>query len=170
MNIHPILVHFPIAFLTLYSFFEFLRFKKITKYPYWFYLKAVLLFFGVLGAFLAGASGKLVENQFLDRKALVQLHSTVNELATLFFAFIALAYFIGWIKRSSKVGIFSLKLGKLWKICLKLEHFVLETPLIYLLVILGFILITIGGALGAIIVYGPDLDPFTKLVNSIFFH
>lgn len=167
MNIHPLLVHFPIAFFITYSVFELIPFKSIKKQPYWFYIKAILVIFGVLGAIVAGVAGKLIENQFLDRKALVQLHSTINELASFVFAIIAVAYFIGWIKKSN---INLSKFGSLWKIALMWEKIVLKTPVIYVLALVGLILISIGGALGGAISYGSDFDPFTHFIYSLFFH
>ena len=57
MNLHPIFVHFPIALLTLYTLCELLRFKKIKDHPAWFYLKAVLIICGTLGAAAALLTG-----------------------------------------------------------------------------------------------------------------
>lgn len=40
MNIHPFLVHFPIALFCVYTILECVRFQVVIKQPYWFYLKA----------------------------------------------------------------------------------------------------------------------------------
>ncbi len=167
MNIHPLLVHFPIAFFVIYSIFELIPLKKVKKQPFWFYIKAILVSFGLIGAFLAGITGKLAESSFPELRQLINLHSTVNELASAVFGLIVFAYLISWMKRSK----FSFsKLGSLSKLILLYENVILETPLIYLLVITGLVLISIGGALGGAIVYGSDFDPFTHFVYSLFFH
>lgn len=166
MNIHPLLVHFPIAFFVTYSIFELIPFKRIKKQSFWFYIKAIFVILGVLGAGAAVISGKLVENQFPDRKVLINLHSTINELASFVFVIIAVAYFISWIKKS---GISFSRLGGLSKPILFYENIVLQTPLVYFLAITGLILISIGGALGGAIAYGPDFDPFTHFTYSLFF-
>ena len=167
MNVHPLLVHFPIAFFITYSVFELIPFKSIKKQPYWFYIKAILVILGVLGAIVAGVAGKLVEHQFPDKRALISIHSTINELASFVFVIIAVAYFISWLKKSNRE---LLKFGSLWKIALMWKKIVLETPVIYVLALIGLILISIGGALGGAIAYGPNFDPFTHFVYSLFFH
>lgn len=168
VNLHPLLVHFPIAFFSLYAVLELLSvFNKFKKLSYWFYLKAVLLILGCFGALAAGIAGKLIESKFADRMDLVNLHSTINEGASAFFVLIALAYLISWLRRSNK-NVSSL--GILWKIAVFWEEIVLQSPLVYVLAILGLTLITIGGALGGAIAFGPQVDPFSSFVYSLFFH
>jgi uncharacterized membrane protein len=168
INIHPLLVHFPIAFFVLYAILEFVSFiDKFKKQTYWFYLKATLVILGCFAALVAGIAGKLVESRFADRRELVHLHSTINELASAVFVLIAFAYFISWLR---KVNINFPKIGILWKLSLFWEKIVLQTPLVYLLAVTGLILITIGGALGGAIAFGPNFDPFTNFIYSLFFH
>lgn len=167
MNIHPLLVHFPIAFFIMYSVFELIPFRLVKKQPFWFYIKAILVIFGALGALAAGIAGKFAEASYPGLKYLIKLHSSINELASAVFVLIAFAYFISWLKKS---GISFSKLGNLSKLVLLYKNIVLETPLIYLFAIIGLILISVGGALGGAIVYGPDFDPFTHFVYSLFFH
>ena len=162
MNIHPLLVHFPIAFFVIYSLFELIPFKKITAQPYWFYIKAVLIFLGVAGALAAGITGNLVEKQYFDQKALISLHSKVNFAASATFSLLAYAYFMTWIRRTQKISA-----NNLLGISLRFENLLLNTLFKYILVLLGFVLIVLGGALGGIIVYGPNLDPFTGFVYSL---
>lgn len=128
-----------------------------------------MVIFGVLGAGSAIIAGKLIEDQFAGKHDLVEFHSAINELATFVFSAIAFAYLVSWIKKSSKENVFSAKFGSLWKLALKIEKTVLETPVIYVLALVGLILISIGGALGGAIAYGPDLDPFTHFIYSLFF-
>lgn len=162
MNVHPLLVHFPIAFFVTYAVFELLRFKILTRQPYWFYIKAILVSLGVIGAIFAGISGQLIESRFTDR-ALISLHQHINFAASTIFAVITFAYVVRWLKITPGVKI-DVVLGSLTKMSLSIEHIVLDTLLLYPLVILGLLLIMIGGALGGIIVYGPNLDPFTQFI------
>ena len=101
MNFHPLLVHFPVAFFTLYAVIELLGFLKFFKNSYWFYIKAVLVSLGVLGAGAAIIAGKLIESQFTDRVALVELHSTINEIGTFLFFVIAFCYAIEWLRKEN---------------------------------------------------------------------
>lgn len=151
-NIHPLLVHFPIALLIVYSFLEWVPIKKLTNLSYWFYIKAVFLFFGVLSAIPTGFTGKLIERQFRDKRALVHLHSNFAVAASVVYAILAGLYFLAWLKRSEKQ-----------------IKFLLPTPVIILISIFGFFLIIVIGALGGVIVYGPNLDPFTAFIYRLFF-
>ncbi len=166
MNIHPLFVHFPIAFFITYSVFELIPLKSVKKQSFWFYVKAVLVFSGVLGALMAGITGKLAEASYSGLRQLINLHSLINELASAVFVLIAFAYLISWLKKS---GFSFSKLGGLSKLVLLYEFIVLKTPFVYLLAITGLILIFIGGALGGAIAYGPDFDPFTHFIYSLFF-
>lgn len=164
-NFHPLIVHFPIAFFTLYSLIELLSFLKFFKNSYWFYIKAVLATLGVLSAGFAIIAGRVIEERFANVKDLVKLHSTINEIATFLFFIIAVCYVFEWLRRGkSKIlpkTIMDLGIG--------LKSFVLDTPLIYLLSFIGLCLITIGGALGGAIAYGKDADPFVSFIYSLFF-
>lgn len=168
INLHPLLVHFPIAFFSLYGVLEFLSLiNKFKKQIYWFYLKAILVILGCFAALLAIIAGKLIEHRFLYSRELVNLHSTINELASAVFVLIAFAYLIAWLRKSNtKLSV----LGIFWKLSVFWEEIVLQTPLVYLLTITGLTLITIGGALGGTIAFGTQVDPFSSFVYSLFFH
>lgn len=169
MNFHPLIIHFPIAFLTVYAILEFIRIKKIQDLPYWFYVKAALVVIGSASTIPALFSGKLIEHGFQDRRHLVNVHSFWAELTTVIFGIIALSYFIEIVARNNLFGI---KLGKsldsIWQIKQKFSKIVLETKLVLLLALLGLVAVIITGALGGIIVYGPSLDPFTQFIYNIF--
>ena len=74
MNIHPILVHFPIALLTTYAFFECIRFKKLMELREWFYIKATFLFLGGLGALAAAQAGDFGKQLYPSARAIIQVH------------------------------------------------------------------------------------------------
>lgn len=152
-NVHPLLVHFPIALLIVYSLLELVPIKKLTRLSHWFYIKVSFLFFGVLSTIPTGVAGKLIEDQFRDKQALVSLHSRFAIAASATYAVLAGLYFLAWLSRSKKE-----------------IKFIVPTPVIILLSLLGLILILITGALGGIIVYGPGLDPFTTFIYGLFFH
>jgi uncharacterized membrane protein len=65
MNIHPIVVHFPIALLTLYGVLECVRWKKVMDFMHAFHVKATLVIAGTLGAIVAYISGPEVHGSAL---------------------------------------------------------------------------------------------------------
>ncbi len=169
MNFHPIIVHFPIALLSLYCVMEFIRFKKISAREFWFYTKAILVILGSASTVPAILAGKAVERNFPDQRFLIRIHSSWAEGTTLLFGLIAFCYLVAVLNRNN---LFNIKLGgplnSLWQLATKLEKIILETKLVFLVALAGLIAITITGALGGIVVYGQNLDPFTNIIYGIF--
>lgn len=171
MNIHPIFVHFPIALLTVYAIAELLRFKSLREKSYFFYVKAVLVIGGTLSAFLALNTGETAEH-LQDRalRPLIEIHSTFATVSTWIFVVLALAYLVGLIERST----YNLKLqqsrfAKIWNIKIRVANYILSSYISIVLACAGLIAITITGALGGAIVYGPTIDPIVNYVYHLFF-
>lgn len=167
MNLHPIFVHFPIAFLTIYSLMEMVRLKKITTLPYWFYVKAMLVILGAASAYITLLSGEMIEEMFEEANGLVEVHSAIAKITTLLFTIIALLYILSWIQKSNLSFTKKLHNNLLWIFLIKLQKFILNTHLIIIFAFIGLLLITITGALGGIIAFGPDTDPLTKFIYEI---
>lgn len=152
MNLHPILVHFPIALLTFYALFELVRVQKLLKEPAWFYVKAAFVIVGSLSSVATLLSGLAIKPQFQGSLSIahqVDVHSAFAFYASLLFGLIAFAYLVRLVK---------------WKACVAFSDFMLKSRIIVPLALIGLVLITITGALGGSIVYGPDIDPFVKFV------
>ncbi|MFZ2484689.1 MAG: DUF2231 domain-containing protein [Minisyncoccia bacterium] len=144
MNIHPIVVHFPIALLSLYAIFELVRFQKVLEKPYWFYIKATLVISGELFAIAAFLTGPEVEGA-----KLIEMHEAFAMVAIAIFGLIALGY-----------------LSKHFSV-LKVFSFVTRSYILIPLAFLGLVSITITGGLGGAIVYGTDFDPFMAPIFKI---
>lgn len=163
MNIHPIFVHFPIALFTLFSILELLRFRL--KQPYWFYVKAVLVISGFLSAVATIFTG-LVAAESLRGSSLedvVAVHASFAISATFIFMILAWAYFVAWVNSVKRIQ------NNNWLFFTKIQKFLIETNFAYILTILGLIAITVTGALGGSMVYGPEVDPFVSFVYHLFF-
>ena len=67
MFLHPIVIHFPIALLTVYSILEIIRFKNTN-------IKSLLVFLGTLGAYASALTGPAGEGiHILDMHRLFAL-------------------------------------------------------------------------------------------------
>ena len=167
MNIHPLFVHFPVAFLTIYSIMEFIRLRKITSKNYWFYTKAIILAVGFLGALIALTTGDIDKSNFernSPERQIISVHSTWAVISTYIYGLLVLLYIISWIDREK-----ILSKGKLWLSLISIKNALLDSWFCILIAAAGLIAITITGALGGAIVYGPLADPFVSFIYNIFF-
>jgi len=175
MNIHPIFVHFPIAFLTVYAVCELIWIKRLRNNEIWQGIKAALLGFGILGAFVALRTGELVaETVGGGGNQLIATHSSWANITTLIFGFAALVYLIVYVERYFGIDI-SRKLNpagwyiRVFNFKTRAAKIIWRSPFIAILALAGLIAVTITGALGAAMVYGPDTDPVVKIIYSFFF-
>jgi uncharacterized membrane protein len=159
MNLHPIFVHFPIALLSLYAVFELIRWRKLAAKEYWFHVKAVLVIVGFIASFIAIATGPEGQNQ----AALVGMHENFAWASTILFGIIALLYAIAWLQRAGAAN------SGILKSAARLEESISKPWVLVLLAVIGLALITITGALGGAITYGPDVDPVASFVYHILF-
>lgn len=174
LNIHPIFVHFPVAFLSIYAILELIRFRKIMDQPYWFYVKAVMVIFGALGAHASFLSGKFASlatglPEGSESKLLEQ-HEFFALATVILFSVVAAGYAISWISRQFTFNFIagSFK-NKLWVMLSLVSSFILRTPVIIVLSLVGLAFITITGGLGGIMVHGSEADPFFGAVYKMFF-
>ncbi len=171
MNLHPIFVHFPIALLTIYAILELLRFKKLIALSYWFYIKATLVIVGSASSILALITGNIAEEGIPPGtlRDIVEIHSTFALSTLIIFGILALIYIVVWIDRENLGSRIALSpMGEAWNNIVKFAHRMFGSPFMPIMAIFGLIIITITGALGGSIVYGPETDPLVKLIYKLF--
>ena len=177
MNIHPLFVHFPIGLLVVYSLLELGGYllPALRRQVWVFPVKVFLLFGGVLAAFAAlvtgGLAKELIETAGADPNlVIVEVHSSFAVATTLLYLLIAVAYLIRiadtrWGNCDADPNGFFMRL---WGFKKWLAHLILDTPLLPALALLALVGMTVTGALGAAIVYGPDIDPFVSFIYHLF--
>ena len=156
--------------MSIYAVIEIFRFKKLNELSYLFYVKAILLFVGFLGAEVALGTGENAEHLLNNPslRTLINTHSNYAGIATFIFGVLSVIYIVLWISKTSlwtkltlneSTKTISAKILSLAELFYK--------NIVPLLAILGLIAITITGGLGGAIVYGKDIDPIVNFIYRI---
>lgn len=105
-------------------------------------------------------------------QAVIEKHEMMASITATIFTIIALAYLFAWLQ---KEGVIEKCVARmLWTrpgvvILEKLDRLILCAPVSMILALVGVVAITMTGGLGAAMVYGPDIDPFVKIIYNLFF-
>jgi uncharacterized membrane protein len=160
-NIHPIIVHFPIALLLLYSIIKILPFARFFPKVAWRDIERVLLLFGVLGAFAASATGELAEKLVSPNHKLVEAHSMFAGASTWLYGALLIGEILAII---NKTTIAKINIAPLSKLGAFLERILCHPGLSKFIAFLALIAIATTGLLGGVMVYGLSADPVAPFV------
>lgn len=170
MDFHPLLVHFPIALFSIYALFEILSLTRFGKLAYAFYVKAVCVIAGALASAATYLSGSLIEDRYHGSELahLVEVHSDYALATCLLFALISVCYLVVWVHRDlPNLPPQSSGFSRPWNLLVQYARTILQPGIVLPLAILGLLLVTIAGALGGSIVYGPNVDPVVSVVYRL---
>ncbi len=163
-NIHPIVVHFPIALLLVYSVIKILPWKKWLPNFAWKDIEIVLLTFGLLGAFASSSTGEIAEHLVRPEERLVETHAFFAALSTWLFGLLLAGEILSYlnIKFLSRP-----EFAKYQKWPNLVAKILTEKTLSKVLAFLGLIAIFMTGLLGGVMVYGVTADPLAPVVLKL---
>jgi hypothetical protein len=168
LNLHPALVHFPIALLTIYALIELARLNRMQNHPHTFTLKAFLCIIGTLSLTATYFTGEDIKEAFAvgNPTLLVERHATFALASHVIFTVLAVGYLGQTIYKTNPKRLF-------WKTFIggsihRLTETVTGKYIAPSFAFLGLIALTITGALGGAIVHGPEIDPAVQLIYRLF--
>lgn len=163
-NIHPIIVHFPIAFLALYTLIKVFPLSSWIPRIAWRDIELILLVVGIFGAFTASSTGELAEHLVRKNHQLVETHAFFASLSTWLYGLILANEILTVMNRSI---IPKLSSPILTKISTLVERIFSNKTVSLTLACLGLVSLTITGLLGGTLVYGTTADPIAPFVLRI---
>ncbi len=163
-SIHPILVHFPIALLVLYSGIKILPLKRWFPLVAWTHIERALLLVGVLGAFVSLSSGESAEELTTASRQLVETHAFFASAATWLYGILlageVLTLLNPWLL--PRLNIQSVSRLFTW-----FQRVITRPFLSKWIAFFALIAIALTGLLGGVMVYGVTADPIAPFVLKL---
>lgn len=163
-SIHPILVHFPIALLVVYSGIKILPLSRWFPLVAWTHIERALLLVGVLGAFASLSSGESAEHLTTASHQLVETHAFFASAATWLYGILlageVLTVLNPWFLPRLNIQFVS-------RLFTWLQRVITRPFLSKLIAFLALIAIALTGLLGGVMVYGVTADPLAPFVLKL---
>ena len=165
-NLHPIFVHFPIAFLFVYSLVIILPLRKWAPSVAWKDMRRAFLAIGLLGAFVALATGDTAEHLTHYNRQIIEIHSDFAAIATTLYGLLIAGEIAALFNEHS--ARFSDKWELVKSLSTFLEKLLGNRKVVIFLATLALIAIIVTGILGGAIVYGATADPLAPYILKLF--
>ncbi len=163
-NIHPIIVHFPIALLFIYSVIKILPLAKWWPNVSWKHIERVFLFLGVLGAIAALITGNIAKGLVRPEEDLVNAHSMFAFFTVFLYAVLLFGETVAIFKSKC---IERAKSKRVEDALNSIENVLSSGVISKIIAFVALISITITGMLGGVMVYGLSADPFAGTVLKL---
>ena len=163
-NLHPIVVHFPIALLFLYSLIKIIPVSKWFPQVSWKQLERLLLLAGVLGAVVASYTGEIAEVLTRPDYQLVEMHSWFAAIATWLYSLLLLGELLFLLKPliTRKPNFIAVT-----RVLDLLQIILTHRTLSLIMAFLGLVALSVTGLLGGVMVYGLSADPLAGIVLKL---
>jgi uncharacterized membrane protein len=163
-NLHPLVVHFPIALLVVYAGIKIVPVQKWFPSVSWNHIERALLFIGVLGAFAGLLTGETAEHLFQPNRELVEMHAFFATLSTWVFGTLLVGEILSMAHSYINATLHAVKIK--WFI-FGLESLLTDRVFSVVLACVGLIAISVTGLLGGVMVYGLSADPLAETVVNL---
>lgn len=166
INVHPALVHFPVALITLYGLLMTFTPPLWRRKQAWFPLVSFLIITGALGAIVGYLTGSLIEPDFRGpaMNGLLEAHEGWASTTVWLSVILAVVHVLElWGHRSQDVPLSRIQPGiRVW--IQRITHALTHGPISVFSGLVFLVVITITGALGGAIAQGKTVDPVVSLV------
>jgi uncharacterized membrane protein (DUF441 family) len=154
MNVHPIFVHFPIAFLFVWSLLQIRKLDVWFPGISWKSVRDIVLVVGFVGALVALLTGDIA-SEIVGETALIETHSTFAIITTI-------VYGLFVVEIAGRIITTFTKTPEVIKRLIDRYVYVIRIPWFRtILVVVGLVCVFMTGLLGGAIVYGAEADPLS---------
>ena len=167
-NLHPIIVHFPIALLTFYVGIEIASLHpKLRNNKTVYYIKLVLLLAGTLGTIAGIVSGEAAQ-ELVGKSTLVHTHEQFAEMTRNVFLLLSIIYIAKLYTYEKQAAVAKALPPFLQNIFTAIAKYAAKFFVPQILAVIGLFVVTVTWALGGAMVYGKTADPIVKRAVDTF--
>ncbi len=169
-QLHPIVVHFPIALLTIYGLLELISiFPKVRHNRTIWYIKLFLLLIGLVSVQAALFTGEAAGDAGYGVKSIIERHERFANITLWIYGVALIGYLCQWFLYDGITKSWGQKIigTRFHRFLTGFVYFMRRYGIYYLLALAGIIALTVTGALGGAMVYGTKADPVVKIVADL---